>query len=170
MKALLRLALAAVVVGFAVPAMAQGVRTDTFQVTAAVRATCIIVSVPDMAFPDYDALTGSDVGQSVNLTIRCNPNTDYEIALDAGSNPAGSTYGTRAMILGGEYLGYDLYTDAGHTDLWGSTTGVGGNTVVGAAPAPPEDVVIPIYGNIPTGQLVTAGTYTDAAVTVTLTF
>lgn len=168
MKTLLRLALAAGLVGIASPALAQGTATTTFQVTAHVRESCTIVSVPDLAFGDYDAVTGSLVAAATTLTFRCNPNTAYEIALDKGANPDATAFGTRAMVLGGESLGYGLYTDLAHTDLWGAAAGV--DTVTGTAPAPPADVALPIYGNIPAGQWVTSGDYTDTAVTVTITY
>ncbi len=69
------------------------------------------------------------------------------------------------MTNGTNTLQYNLYTTSGHTNVWGDGTGstrtVGGNGTSSSTQT--------IYGNIPAGQDVSAGTYSDS-ITLTISF
>lgn len=63
---------------------------------------------------------------------------------------------------GGE-LGYQLYTDASRTKVWGSTGGT--DTLAGTGDGPAQS--IPVYGRLESAN-VKAGSYTDT-ITATIT-
>jgi spore coat protein U-like protein len=125
--------------------------------------TCIITTTP-VAFGNYDVFSISDLASTGSINYRCtwlvHQRTVY---LSKGSAPSNNP---RQMVSGANRLNYNLYLDAGHTQIWGD-------------PNPycfrdrgrdftPNTTLI-IYGSIPAGQDVPTGTYTDAII-ATLNF
>ncbi|MGM0517702.1 MAG: Csu type fimbrial protein [Pseudomonadota bacterium] len=140
--------------------------TTTFQVTATVADTCDITAT-DLAFGAYDPNAGALDGTST-ITATCTSGTSYDIGLDTGNNGAEATTTTRAMDDGAatpSYLDYELYSDSGRTTVWGDT--VGTDTVNQTSAGGAEDHTV--YGQIPTGQFVPAGSYSDT-INVTITY
>lgn len=168
MKTTLRLALAALVAGVAAPALAQ-TQSDTFAVTANVLQTCRLQNVLDLSFGDYDALTGTDVDAQTTFELRCNPGLAYQVQIDGGLSYGLATgyAAERAMTDGTNYLAYQLFQDAARTTPWGEALGVDTYDATAASAA---WATIDIYGRIPTDQLVPAGGYTDATVTLTVNY
>lgn len=162
-------ALAIAVLGFlalglvSTPALAATSVTTTFQVTATVVASCSI-SGTTIAFGNY---SGAVLTQSGTLTITCNAaSTPYNIGLNQG------TFGTapyaRQMGNGAARLNYGLYQNAGLTTNWGTT--IGTDTQVGTSSATAmTPTTTTVYGQIPAGQVVTTGAYTDT-ITATITY
>ena len=72
------------------------------------------------------------------------------------------------MLNGSEALNYNLYLDTARTIIWGDGT-AGTQTYFIKNPPNNQDVAVPVYGRIPTGQSVSKGTYTST-ITVTLNF
>jgi spore coat protein U-like protein len=139
--------------------------TTTFQVTATVNDACT-VSATDLAFGVYDPSAADDEDTST-ITVTCTKSTDYDIGLNEGT-ASGATVTTRKMIdtVSTDLLNYSLFSDASRTVNWGNT--VGTDTVhVGSATGAAENHTV--YGRIPTGQYVTAGSYSDT-ITVTVTY
>jgi spore coat protein U-like protein len=141
--------------------------TDTvnFTVTANVIAFCD-VDATDMSFVGFDATV--DLPATSTITVNCTNGHPYTLTMDAG-NAAGSTIANRTLESGtGDSLTYNLYTDAGHTDIWGDTlaTGVGG---VGAGVT--TDVNHTVYGQLPAvgNEGATTGNYAST-ITVTVNF
>lgn len=135
---------------------------------AAADAACT-VSVTGVAFGAYDPHGASpdDSTGSVSATcliIDAAPNVE----ISSGSAP---NFTTRRMSNGPSTLNYNLYTNAAHTIVWGD--GSGGSST--ATLTLTGTFIIwrsysrTIYGRIPTGQNVTAGSYGDLLV-VTVTF
>lgn len=158
-----RIATAAVLVGAAAldarPA-AGGTETAVLNVTATVTSNCS-VSGGTLAFGTYVS------GQQANLDVQGTINYVNCAAgvltfeLDNGANANGSQ---RRMKSGQNFLNYEIYKTSARTSRLGSgpdglqvqlLQGGGGN--------------VAIYGRIPGGQNVPAGSYTDT-VTITLTF
>ncbi|MDR9450944.1 MAG: spore coat U domain-containing protein [Acidimicrobiia bacterium] len=140
--------------------------TTTFQVTATVSDTCDITAT-DLAFGAYDPNAG-DLDGTSTITATCTDGTSYDIGLDAGQNAASATTTTRAMDDGAatpNYLDYELYSDSGRTAVWGDT--VGTDTVNQTSAGGAEDHTV--YGQIPGGQFVPAGSYSDT-INVTITY
>ena len=86
----------------------------------------------------------------------------WDIPFNAGTG-AGATETTRYMTgPGGAELAYQLFTNATRTTNWGNTqaTDLNGN----------GNTNITVYGQIPAGQYVAQGTYTDTISTATTSF
>ncbi len=143
------------------PAFASTTATTTFNVTATVTATCTIAAT---AMTFATAYTGSTITAQSQITATCTNTTPYTIGLNAGTTTGATT--TNRLLAGpsGATLPYQLYSDSGHTTVWGNATGswVSG-TGNGSAQA------INVYGQILGAQLPAPGTYTDT-VTATITY
>src|SRR5512147_588802 len=111
----LRLALAALAVGLAAPALAASAQT-TFTVNATVAANCSIAAAP-INFPSYDPVNPAAVSATGTITVTCTATTPWTVGLNAGTGGAAGG-ATRSMSLGAGRLGYDLFRDAGHTQIW----------------------------------------------------
>jgi spore coat protein U-like protein len=131
------------------------------------------VSTSSLAFGSYNPLAGSNVDSTATVRVSCGGVAGllvpYQIALSTG---AGS-FTSRRMVAGSASLAYNLYSDVGHSSVWGD--GSGGSVVVngsflldalGTAPAQTQTV----YGRIPSGQRsAQPGSYSDT-ITITLTY
>lgn len=143
----------------AIPSAASAATaTTSFIVSATVAETCT-VSAAALDFGSYAVASAS--AATTTVTVTCTNGTTYHVALDDGGNFTT----TRRMVSGGtNFLEYELYTDAGHATRWGSTdlTDVDG-TGDGSAQA------LTVYGLVPSGQFVAAGSYSDT-INVTVTY
>lgn len=160
------LAAAAAALTLAVTFLASPARAaiaqNTLTVSANVIASCSI-DAASLAFGNYDsaaALNGTGT-----VTVNCNQGTTYWIGLNLGANASGST---RRMQLAGSFLSYELYRDAGRSQVWDNADpGASGHLVAATTGAQPA---ITIYGQIPASQIVPTGNnYTDT-VTMTVNF
>lgn len=137
--------------------------TTTFQVTATVASSCS-VSASALNFGSYDplAVLPDDATSTVNVT--CNLLTPYTLKLNGGS--VANSISAREMNDGGSNdLGYQLYSDALRSTLWGD--GTTGSTVTGVGTG--LQVGHTVYGRIANGQNVPNGSYADT-ITVSLDF
>lgn len=140
---------------------AAATSTATFQVTAAVAATCVI-SATNLAFGTY---SGVQTDSTSTLSATCTNTTPYTVGLSVGA-ATGATATARSMTgPSAALLGYALYRDAARTLNWGFTAGTDtlGGTGSGAAQT------LTVYGRVPAGQYVAPGAYTDT-ITATITF
>ena len=137
--------------------------SDTFQVTASVLAACSITANA-LNFGNYNPVSGTPLNAATTLEITCTNGAAYEVGLSAGLG-AGASVATRFMTNGGNQLAYSLYSDAARTSVWGETSGV--NTVSGTGSGALQ--ALTVYGQIPGGQSVPSGLYTDT-VTATITY
>ena len=122
-----------------------------------VLAACSIETI-GVNFGTYDPSAPSPTDSAGSVSYRCNRQDPITILLSRGNAP---TFNPRQMLNGTEVMTYNLYRDATRTAIWGDGTG---GTSVFADPAPPgrnETVTISIFGRIPPGQDVAAGTYSD---------
>ena len=128
-------------------------------------ASCTI-SATSVNFGSYNVFDGPALDSTGTITYRCNgAANNISISLSKGLS---STYSPRLMSKGVEALSYNLYTNAGHTNIWGD--GTSGTTVyVFRANPPNSNVNVPIYGEVPAGQDVSAGTFSDT-VSATINF
>ena len=139
--------------------------TTTFDVTITIESTCSIdtPAATDVDFGSVDS-TATGIEAQGLLNVNCTPGTDYQIALDAGSNDSGAGITGRAMAGGGELVPYQLYRDAARTQVWGET--VDTDTVAGTGIGDVQE--IPVYGLVPSANF-PAGSYVDT-VTATVTY
>ena len=161
---------------FATGSAAFAADTTSFNVKITILKACTITAAGandvDFGSVSYDATGNVDAQGS--LTARCTPLTPYNIALDAGAN-AGSAndVGTRRMkhtnagVTTNNFVAYQLYRDASHAQVWGST--LGNNTF--AASGTGLDQAYPVYGRVtdPSANNAAAGTYNDV-ITATITY
>jgi spore coat protein U-like protein len=134
------------------PSRARGAPTCAFGVAGA------------LSFGVYDPLSTTPTDSSSTISYRCPKGQPVQIALDAGL--AGS-FAARALTLGGERLLYNLYLDAARTMVWGDGTGgsrAGPGVVTHGAGG---TTTVYVFGRVPAGQDVVAGTYGD---TIRVTF
>ncbi len=149
----------ALALGLAAPAASGGTRTGTLTVQATVSSACALATTA-MDFGTYYAGgVVRDAAGSIGY-VKCY-NTALTIELDAGQNGSG---GNRNMKSGTSLLRYEIYQDSARTKVLG--TGTGALPVASDAAG---EAAVPIYGRIFSGQVVPAGTYTDA-VGIVLTF
>ncbi len=134
--------------------------TANLAVSATVANKCTISTTP-LAFGAYDPIVdnaSTALAGTGGVVITCNKNTATTIGLGLGSNATGSI---RRMVLGADYLTYELYQEVGHTTIWG-TTGTG---LLTPPVAPNKNArTFTVYGLVAPGQDVAAGTFTDTVV------
>lgn len=149
---------------FSLPAFAQ-TDTTTFDVTIEIESSC---SIDTPAATDVDfstvASTATDVTATGQLNVNCTPGTSYTVSLDEGSNAGGGGIAARNMASGVNLVAYQLYSDAGLTQVWGET--IGTDTVAGTGTGAVQ--ALSVYGEVPSANS-PAGTYTDT-ITATITF
>ncbi len=149
-----------------------GTATATLTVTASIASTCTI-NAATLAFGAYDPVV---VNKTVNLDqittigFTCTLGSTGTIDIDKGANSTGTTPNFQRRLTDGatptaHFLNYNLYQDAAHTTLWGTTTSGTAEANAGLGVAQTTN----LYGRIPSGQNGTNGSYTDSA-TMTITF
>lgn len=98
-----------------------------------------------------------DIGSQVSLA--CSTGEPYTIELDNGQNFSS----TRQMVNSGNFVSYELYQDASHTQRWG----LGVEALAATGDGTVQSHVV--YGRVPVQSVQPAGTYTDMVV-VTVTW
>lgn len=142
---------------------AQVVDTTTFQVRATVVPVCT-VQATNLDFGVYRANQAAPTDATSSITVRCTLNTPFKVSLNGGT-VTGSTILNRWLSSGANAVSYQLYVDAGRTQVWGdgaqgvSHSGVGSGTATS----------LTVHGRMPPLQFQPAGIYTDT-ITVTLEY
>jgi spore coat protein U-like protein len=141
--------------------VAAATATANLTVSATVSVNCV-VTAGTLAFGAYDPVVtnaSAALDGSGTFTVACTKGaTGVTIDLGQGANYSGG----RRMVAAGNYLLYQVYSDAGRTTVWGSTSG--GATVAVAAPASSAAATYTVYGRIAAAQDVPAGGYSDTVV------
>jgi spore coat protein U-like protein len=141
-------------------------KNASFTVSATVAKACTI-DATDMNMGTWSGAGNLD--GTTTVKVKCTNGTSYNVALDNG------TYGTstadRKLGDGSERLAYNLFRDAGRTQVWGSTIGTDTEPGTGAGMATANERSIDVHARIAEAQLLAAkpGTYTDS-VTATITY
>ena len=116
------------------------------------------VSASDLDFGAYASNQNTPVQGQTAIQLQCSGGTVAELHLDAGTGPGGNTSRRRMeQDAGRDRMDYDLFQDPGRTIHWGDRSGV--DTLEVQATGAPQTV--PIYGQIPGGQRVRDGIYSD---------
>jgi spore coat protein U-like protein len=153
----------------ALAALPAALRAQNFTVTSAMPVRIELVgfchvSASDLDFGAYASNQATPVQGQTAIQLQCSSGTVAEISLDAGSGLGGNTNRRRMeMDRGSDRLDYGLFQDPGRTVNWGDRSGRDTLEVEasGAVQA------IPVYGQIPGGQRVRDGIYSDT-ITVTV--
>lgn len=140
-------------------------QTDTFNVTATIISSCSITA-NDLAFGNYDPLSGTHLDQTTTISVTCSNGASYDIQLSAGlsGNVAARTMDDDATST--STLNYSLFRDSSRTLNWGVTNGT--DTFQGTGTGSAQTVTV--YGRIPSGQTTpVVGAYTDT-ITATIEY
>jgi spore coat protein U-like protein len=133
------------------------------------------VTTPGVAFGNYDASLPGPTDISGNLTVSCTRvfldpwNIGYTLSLSRGTS---GSYAPRQMASGPSRLNYNLFRDAGRSQVWGdgtASTGVINATMRFNIFQFSNSASHTAYGRIPAGQGANPGSYADNIV-VTITF
>lgn len=122
-------------------------------------------STTSIAFGTYNVFSSVSVDSTGSVTYNCNGNTPVVITMTRGQS---ATFLPRQLAKGTERLAYNLFRDAARTTIWGDFTG-GTSAYFDTNSPKKEDVTVTVYGRIPSGQDISAGSYTDT-VTVVMNF
>ena len=139
-----------------------------FLTTSITSAACI-VSTTAVSFGVYDIFSPSPTNSTGTISFACNESPPPDVIVSIGPSPnSGSFYPRKMRLTGGsDLLNYNLYTDATCTNVWGD--GTSGTIVLTKKAHKSIPVTLTVYGRIPTGQDVSAGSYSDI-LTVILTW
>ncbi|MDX6751055.1 spore coat U domain-containing protein [Geminicoccaceae bacterium 1502E] len=150
---------ALILLALAGPASA-GTDQSQLTVTATVRSGCSLTG-GSLAFGDYVSGQPNALDAVGSIHFANCPQAVVTFELDGGTN--GST-ADRRMSSGASKLRYQIYRNTTRTTVWGM-----GEEALKTQLLVPQSGQVEVYGRIPGGQIVPAGTYTDT-VTITLTF
>ncbi len=156
------------------PALAAD--TTTFNVRIIITKACTITAAAATDVDFGSALSTATIPSNAqgSVTAQCSALTPYTIALNAGANAATANdvttrrmINTDAAVTTNNYVGYQLYSNAARTTVWGATAGT--NTVAGTGNGLAQ--AYPIYGQVanPSVNNAATGNYQDT-VTATITY
>jgi spore coat protein U-like protein len=126
-----------------------------------------IVTAPNLSFGPYDGLSGAPATTSGTAVITCNEAPPPTVSLEIGPSGVSGGFFPRQMQQqgGSDRLAYNFYTAAGAGVVWGD--GTGGTATRSARVSRTQPWVVTIYGRVPAGQNVSAGSYADTlAITI----
>jgi spore coat protein U-like protein len=141
------------------------------------------MSTSGLAFGNYDPTSASAVAANGSISFMCTyTGTGFTATLTISPGKSGS-YTNRTLTFGAQSLNYNIYVNAADTEIFGGGTGSGvtgtyyyylcypGGGVVcsGGGGQSGTQYVAPMYGLLPGGQDVSAGTYSDTII-ATLTY
>jgi len=141
-----------------------GTVTAVLVAAAAAEAACTI-STTAVSFGSYNVFAASADDATGRITFRCTAPRPplVRIQLDKGGAPS---FNPRQMRQGSQTLNYNLYLDSTRATIWGDGTG-GTQTYSQNSPQANRNINVTVYGRIPAGQDVSAGTY-SATVTASI--
>lgn len=137
-----------------------------FTVTANVLPQCSAYVTTDMDFGSNAGAITANIDRTATIGLTCLNRTAYRIALDNGLYPNGTVRRMRHTANPAWFIPYELYSDSGRTQRWGSTPTVDVMSGVGNGSAQ----TVTVYGRAPpTSGAVAAGSYNDQ-IKVTITY
>ena len=143
-------------------------------------ATCS-VSASSINFGSYDPTSSAAVTANGSISFTCTNTGNGDTVTVMLSTGSSGSYANRTLVLGGQSLDYNIYADSGYTAILGNGTGGsyylyacygrGSGSPCSTSGGYPSGTTFTgaMYGQLPGGQDVSAGTYSDT-LTVTLTF
>lgn len=125
-------------------------------------ANCTISAV-GVNFGSYDVFSSTAVVSTGSTTFSCTGigagSLNVTVWLSTGT--AGN-FNPRKLFRSTESLNYNLYLNAGGTQIWGD--GTGGSTLLSASVLNNRPVTQTIFGQIPALQDVSVGSYNDTII------
>jgi spore coat protein U-like protein len=123
-----------------------------------IAASCA-VSASDLDFGAYPSNSPTPALGQTAIQLQCGAGITAEVLLDAGTTGIGGNTSRRqlAQDSGIDRLDYGLYQDPGRTVHWGDNSGRDTREVLTTGAMQ----TVTVYGEIPAGQRVRDGTYSD---------
>ncbi|MGB8716481.1 MAG: spore coat U domain-containing protein [Rhodanobacteraceae bacterium] len=136
--------------------------TTNFDAVIKIQNSCDanVATVNDL---DFGTRTFADINISstTDIKVKCTTGASYDVGLTAANGNS-----TRVMTGPGTDIGYEMYSDASHSTVWGDT--VGTDTVADTGNGTSQThTVYGLVSSIP--GTASAGSYSDT-VTVTVTY
>jgi spore coat protein U-like protein len=119
---------------------------------------CTISTTP-VAFGDYNVLSPTPKTTTGSVTYQCTLGVNIIVTLGRGSS---ATFNPRTMRNGAEVLNYNLYREAALQTIWGD--GTGGTQTYTALATVLFPTTVTVYAQLPAGQDVAVGSYSDSVV------
>jgi spore coat protein U-like protein len=147
-----------------IPADITYTSTAGMPVTMEIVGSCVVTAA-DLNFGAYVSNSSVPSLAQTTLTLNCSTGT-VEVSLDSGTGPGRNTRNRKmGQDSGIDRLDYDLYQDAGRTLHWGDKSGTDTRDVLTTG----QPQTVNVYGQIPAGQRVREGNYSDT-ITVSVFF
>jgi spore coat protein U-like protein len=140
----------------------QTVAGPTISATASVAPKCTLATATDLNFGSVPGLLTTNTDQTSLVRVTCTNRAAYQVGLDNGLNANGNI---RRMVASGQYVNYELYTDAQRTQRWGNT--LNSDTLGGSGSGAEQGLTV--YGRVPAQAAAAAGNYSDT-ITITVTY
>ncbi|GAB7129498.1 hypothetical protein JCM19000A_40060 [Silvimonas sp. JCM 19000] len=140
----------------------QAVTRPPVFVSANITKDCVL-SADDLDFGQVGMLSETaPLAASNKIRVTCSSGVRFALAIDAGSSP-GATLDQRLLTdrASGSSIKYQIYTSAGHNEVWGNGTG---NTVAQSGSGTGQAVSYDAFGEVPAQGNPQAGTYLDTLV------
>lgn len=141
----------------------SGSATATLTVNMSIANNCTI-STTAVAFGSYDPVSTnatSPLDGTGSVSVACTKNTSATIGLGVGSNASGSTRRMSDGATTPSYATYELYQDSSRSTVWGNS----GTGLLSPTAAPSKAArTFSVYGRVPAGQDIPAGSYADSVV------
>lgn len=147
----------------------DGVWTQQILLTATAASVCHFGSTEGTATPTYKLHFPLASGTTTALTdayttieVTCSAGVTYDVTADDGLHPVSGSRQMKKVDAPGTYLNYQLYQDAGRTTVWGGwPNSIVGGTAISKPSVAGTTETIQIFGRVPAGQALTAGSYRD---------
>ncbi len=122
---------------------------------------CAISSITSANFGTYDVFSTLSNNNGIgSVTIDCQGGgSNLLVTLSSGQS---NNYVSRTMRSGGNSMNYNLYTSAARNVVWGDGSGGSSTMMVNKN----STTTLSIFGQIPAGQDVAVGTYSDNILTI----
>ncbi len=128
----------------------------------AAHANCTVSTTP-VSFGSYNPSTPTPLDAAGTVSWRCTGNRrTVQVLISTG----GSGSFSRRMTGTSGTLQYNLFMDATRQTIWGD--GTAGTQFISQDTRSSENYTVSIYGRLPPGQSVQAGTYSDSLVVTLL--
>ena len=134
------------------------------------RAACN-VSATGVSFGAYDVFSPSPLDSTGSVTVSCDETPPADVVIAVGPSAGSGGFNPRQMRHASipDRLGYNLFTDPSRNAVWGDGTAGTQTVFLKNVKRQKPPVVTTIYGRIPPGQNVSAGSYSDT-LTATITW
>lgn len=123
-------------------------------------AVACTVSTTSLNFGVIDPLAGQGVASTSTVTVDCTTAASYTLSASAGNG----AFDQRYLNDGQHQLSYNVYTDSGHTQVFGDGSGISA-TLSGSG----TTGSFTLYGYLPGQPTAVPGSYADSLV-VTVTY